>query len=118
MERLPGPVGAGERAGSCLADMAHAECVDEPFERNLPSCCDRAEQVSHRHFAEAFHVLQLYFCVASFEREYVGRLLDPALLEEQLDLFLAQPIDVEGAAGDEMPEVLDPLIWAGKLASA
>ena len=51
----------------------------------------------------------LIFALRACEREDVGRLLDPALLEEQLDLLLAQPLDVEGAARDEMPQVLDLL---------
>ena len=60
----------------------------------------------------------LIFAIARFEREDVARLLDPALLEEQLDLLLAQPLDVEGAARDEMLQVLDLLIRAGELAGA
>ncbi len=43
---------------------------------------------------------------------------EPALLIEELDLFFAEPVDVEGAAGDEMLEVLDGLIGAGEFAAA
>ena len=46
------------------------------------------------------------------------RLLDPALLEEIVDLLLAQPLDVEGAARHEMLQVLGPLERAGELARA
>src|SRR5262249_17100793 len=53
-----------------------------------------------------------------FEREDVGRLLDPALLEEQRDLLLSQPFDVEGAAGGEMLQMLDFLRRGGELAGA
>ena len=37
---------------------------------------------------------------------------------EQLDLLVAKPVDVEGAARDEMLEMLDRLIGAGELAGA
>src|SRR5712691_5882850 len=96
--------------------MAHAERVDEPFERDVAPRLDRAEQVAHRQFAETFDLLQLDFRVARFEREDVGRLLDPTLLEEQFDLLLAEPLYIEGAARDEMLEVLDLLIRTGELA--
>ena len=42
------------------------------------------------------------FSLRSSQREDVGRLVDPALLVEQLDLLLAQAVDVEGAARHEM----------------
>src|SRR5262245_63134166 len=63
-------------------------------------------------------LLELDLRVFLLELENVGRLLDPALLEEQRDLLLAQPLDVEGAAGDEMLQMLDLLVRAGELAGA
>ena len=45
--------------------------------------------------------------VARLQREDVGRLHDAALVVEQLDLLLAQALDVEGVARDE---VLEPLL--------
>src|SRR5712691_2355587 len=98
--------------------MAHAEGIDEALERNLAPGRDRAEQVAHRELAEALLLLELDLGVARFEGENVGGLLDPALLEKELDLLLAQALDVEGAAGDEMLEVLDLLIRAGELSGA
>src|SRR5690606_14859695 len=40
--------------------------------------------------------------LAPLEREDVRRLHDPALVVEGLDLLLAQPLDVEGVARDEI----------------
>src|SRR6202012_33163 len=56
--------------------------------------------------------------VARLEREDVGRLLDPAALEEHLDLLVAEPLDVEGAARGEVLQVLDALERARELARA
>ena len=44
--------------------------------------------------------------VARCEREDVGRRLDQAVVVEELDLLVAEPLDVEGVARDEM---LQPL---------
>ena len=44
--------------------------------------------------------------------------LTHSVLVEQLDLLLAQPVDIEGAAGDEVLEVLHRLIGAGEFAGA
>ena len=52
------------------------------------------------------------------EREDVGRRLDQPVVEEGLDLLLAQPLDVEGVARDEMLQALDPLRRADEAAGA
>src|SRR6516164_7538915 len=98
--------------------MTHAERVDEALERDLAPRRDRMEQVAHRQCAEAFLLLELNFRIARFEREDVGWLLDPALLEEQRDLLLSQPLDVEGPAGDEMLQMFDFLRRTSELAGA
>src|SRR5215813_615109 len=98
--------------------MTHAERVDEALERDLPPRCDRMEQVADRQCAEPFLLLELDFRIARFEREDVGRLRYPTLFEEQRDLLLAQPLDVEGPAGDEMLQMLDFLRRACELAGA
>src|SRR5262249_28061988 len=98
--------------------MTHAECVDEALERDLAPRRDRMEQIADRQCAESFLLLELDFRIARLEREDVGRLLDPALLEEQRDLLLAQPFDVESPAGDEMLQMFDFLRRAGELAGA
>ncbi len=106
MERLPAAVAARQRHRRGLADMADAERVDEPLQRNLAPRLDGGEQIAHRGFAETFHLFERDFAVALLlQREDVGRLFDPSFLVEKLDLLLTQPVDVEGAAGDEMLEM-------------
>ena len=56
--------------------------------------------------------------VALLQREDVGRLHDAALVVEQLDLLLAEPLDVEGVARDEMLEPLLGLRRADEAAGA
>src|SRR5215475_6052251 len=98
--------------------MTHAERVNETLQRDLAPRPDRVEQVADRHLAETFLLLEPDLGVTRFEREDVGRLRDPALLEEQRNLLLTQPFDVEGAARDEMLQVLDFLMRTGELAGA
>src|SRR5262249_4822130 len=98
--------------------MAHAQCIDKALERDLTPRPDRAEQVADRQFAEAFFLFELDLRIARLEREDVGRLLHPAALEKKLDLLLAQPLDVEGAPGDEMFQILAFLERACELAGA
>ena len=56
--------------------------------------------------------------VARGEGEDVGGDLDQPLLEEQLDLLVAEPLDVEGVARAEMLEALDRLRGADEAAGA
>ena len=79
---------------------------------------DRLIEIADRGFAVALDLLELDLLVARLEREDVGRLLDPAVLVEQLDLLLAEAFDVEGAARDEMHQVLGALERTGELAGA
>src|ERR1700722_3270996 len=58
----------------------------------------------------------MYFFIALLQRENIGRLPHPLVFVEQLDLLLAQAIDIEGAARHEVLEVLDRLIGTGELA--
>src|SRR5215471_441405 len=96
--------------------MTHAECVDEALERDLAPRRDRMEQIADRQCTESFLLLELDFRIARFEREDVGWLRYPTLLEEQRDLLLSQPLDVEGPAGDEMLQMFDFLRRASELA--
>src|ERR1700726_737351 len=98
--------------------MAHAERIDKTLERNPSPPPDRLEQVAHRGLAVAFDFLEPEFYVARFQREDIGRLLHPSVLEEELDLFFAEPVDVEGAARGEQFQVLDLLVGTGELAGA
>ena len=79
---------------------------------------DGGEQIAHRGLAVALDLLELELCVALLQREDVGRLLHPSLVEEELELLLAEAVDVEGAARDEQLQVLDLLVRTGELAGA
>src|SRR5205823_9497418 len=107
VERPPRSIAARERARGRLAHMPHTQCIDEALERDLAPRPDRVEQVADRQFAKTFLLLEPDLRVARLERKNVGRLLYPAALEEQHDLFLAQPLDVERAPGNEMLQMLD-----------
>src|SRR5215813_11077754 len=98
--------------------MAHPQRIDEAFERDLPPRADRLKQVAHRRFAVALHLFELERRIALLKREDIGRLFDPALLEEKIDLLVTEPLDVEGTARDEKLQVLGLLERAGKLAGA
>src|SRR5258708_29359746 len=95
---LPRAVAAPQRPRRGLADMAHAERIDEALERNLAPPPDRFEHVAPRGLAVAFDLLEPEFYVARFQRKNIGRLLHPAFIEKELDLFFAEAIDVDGAA--------------------
>ncbi len=56
--------------------------------------------------------------VARGQREDIGRLFHPSLLEKEFDLLFAQPVDIEGAARGKQFQVLDPLVGTGELAGA
>src|SRR6185312_10062759 len=118
MNRLPRAVAAGQCPRRGLADLAHAEREDEALERDPAPSLDGGEQIAHRGFAITLVALELDAAVARRQREDVGRLLHPGLLEEELDLLLAEPVDVEGAARGEQFQVLDLLERTGELAGA
>src|ERR1035437_10400234 len=98
--------------------MAHAECEDEALKRNPAPLLDGGEQIAHRSLAVALDLFQLELCVTRFQRENIGRLFHPFLLEKEFDLLLAQPLDVESAARGEQLQVLDLLVRTGELAAA
>src|SRR5205823_1661496 len=109
MEGVPGAVAAPPSQCRGLADMAHAERVDEPLQRDLAPVLDRGEQVADRGLAVALDLLELELVVALLQREDVGGLLDPFLLEEELDLLFAEAVDVERPARGEQLQMLDLL---------
>src|SRR5690349_20682832 len=96
--------------------MAHAERVDEALQRNPAPRLDRVEEIAHRGLAIALVLLELDLVLTRGEREDVPGLLHPALLEEELDLLLAETINVESPARAEQFQVLDLLERAGELA--
>src|SRR5258708_9640507 len=98
--------------------MANAEGKDETLERNLASLPDRLKQVADRGFTISLNLLEFDLLVALRERENVRWLLDPPLLEEKLDLLLAQSFDIEGAARTKKLQVFDLLVRTAKFACA
>src|SRR5947199_8902864 len=109
MNGSPRALGAREHARGSLSHVPHAEREEETLERNLAACRDRGEEIAHRDLAKALDLLEPDRDVSFRERKKIGRLLDPALFEEQRDLLLAESLDVERAAGHEMPQMLDLL---------
>src|SRR5690606_14695638 len=84
----------------------------------------RRVEFLHRYRAEAIDVLELRqgVLLPGLQGEDVGRGADRQrrvfVVEEQLDLLLAQPFYVEGVARDEMADALDRLRGADKAAVA
>ena len=105
---------AGEEARIRLADMADAECVDEAIEVDLATRLDRAHQIADARFLVAL----AGFKHSGLEPENVGRMLDQTVAVKRLDLFEAQPLDVESVAADEVAEPLDRLRRADQRARA
>src|SRR6185503_2675096 len=118
MEGVPGAVAARQSERRRLADMPNAERVDETVERDLAPRIDGVEQVLDRGLAVTFDLFELELVVARLQREDVAGLLHPALVEEELDLLLAEPVYIEGAARHEQHEMLDLLERTGELAGA
>ena len=68
VEGVPAAVAARQRHRRRLADMADAERVDEPLQRNLAPRRDGVEQIAHRGFAKSFHFFEVgFFCCALAE---------------------------------------------------
>src|SRR5439155_1237428 len=97
--------------------MAHAERIDETLQRNTAAAFDRGKEIAHRGFAVALDLLELKLVVALLQREDVGGLLHPPLVEEVLKLFLAEPVDIEGAPRDEQFQMFGLLERTGELAA-
>src|SRR5262249_42710852 len=83
---LPSAIAARQRHRRRLADMADAERIDEPLERDFPARLDGAEQVADRGFPETLDLFEADFFagflkhklpVAFAQRENFGRLPDP-----------------------------------------
>src|SRR5690606_37044010 len=102
--------------------MADAETVDHAVERDCPPYLDGGEQIGRRDGAPAFLVAQLLQvrAVALGKREDIGRAFhrQVGIVEEEFDLLLAQPLDVEGPARNEMTQMLNALERTGELAGA
>ena len=103
-----------------LADMADAEGIDEAVEPNVAARLDGREQLLGGGRAPTLALLELGggAAIAGLKGEDVRRRLDQALVVERLDVLLAEALDVEGVARDEMLEALDPLGRADQAAGA
>ena len=108
---------AGEQPGGGLADVADAEREDQPVEGDVPALGDGAEEVAGGLLAPAVAGAEVG-PVAGLEGEDVGGLADPALGEEGLRGLRAEALDVEGAAADEVLELLHRLRRADQAAGA
>src|ERR1700677_3109737 len=115
---LPGAVTTRQRQCRGLADLAHAERIDEALQCDVAAAFDRGKQIANRRFAIAFELFELDPGIARRQREDIRRLLHPALFEKQLDLLFTETVDIEGAARGEQLEVLDLLVGAGEFAGA
>src|SRR5271166_2469971 len=98
--------------------MMYPQRENKALKWNFTPRVDCLEQVAHRGWAEALLFLKLNLGIAVFERKDVRGLDDPALLIEQSDLFLAEPLDINSPARHEVTQLLRTLIWAVGLSSA
>ncbi len=119
-ERVDAAVMSGEKSSGGLADMAHTERIDEAVETNVAARVDGVEQIAGGGLAPAFALGKLGrgARIARLQGEDVGRRLDQPFLVEGLDVLLAETLDVEGIARDEMLEPLDALGGADQPAGA
>src|SRR5439155_12534940 len=109
VEGVPRAVTARQRQRGGLADMTHAESIDKTLERDAATILDRCKEIANRGRAIALDLFQLQLVVAFLEGKNVGRLLHPFLVEEILQLFFTETIDVERPPRHEQFQVLDLL---------
>ncbi len=111
--------GARQVQGRGLADVADAERDQEAVEADRAPRIDVAHQIGDRCLAVALALAQDgELGLVPGQAEDVGRLGDPALVQESLQLLLANALDVEGPPRDEVDQVPDLLEGAGELARA
>src|SRR6185312_3579890 len=123
LRRHHGLAPGGERAivlrqqpGGSLADLRDSQGIDEAFEGDAAARLDGAQQLGRRLLAPALAFFQ--FGGALAEAEDVGGRFQPAFLPQLFDALLAETVDIEGVAADEMLEALDRLGRADEAAGA
>src|SRR6185437_6873630 len=97
-------------------DMADAQPEQEARSVGPALGLDGGQQVVDRFLLPALPAEQ--FIAVRVEAENVGGRVEPAELDELGDALLAQPLDVERAAADEMPQPLESLRGADQAAGA
>ena len=97
-----------------LPDLRDAERVDEAVERDAAALVDRRDQLVGADLAPAL-ALRDHLGV---EPEDVAGAADQPVLPERGDVLLAEPLDVEAVARDEMLQPLDRLRRADQPAAA
>ena len=109
---------AGEPARVGLADVADAEREQEPVQRD-PRAARRWRRRDCAPTSRRTLPIRARAAARSpsraLKRENVGRRPDQALLEEKLDLLVAEALDVEGVARAEMLQALDRLRRADEM---
>src|SRR5215470_3826085 len=107
---------AREEARGGVPDLRDAEGIDEAFEGDAAARLDGVHQLRHRLPAPALALLERGLALA--QTEDIGRSLQPPLLPELVDGLVAEAVDVEGVAADEMLQALDRLRRADEAAGA
>ena len=109
LERLPAGIGASQKTRRPFTDMTDAKCIEQTRQTNRSPAFYGGKEIADGGFAHAIAVLQGRFDHASgiafFQRENITRFTDQAFLEEGLDLFFAEPLNVEGFPGRKMLQV-------------
>ena len=108
---------AGQQLRRRLAHLANTESVDEAVERNHPSRLDGAP-AGWRPTSGPSPRARGSPAPCSFSRKISAGSMQQAVLAEGDDVALAQAVDVEGIARDEMLEALDRLRRADQAAGA
>ena len=89
-----------------LADLRDAERVDEAVERDPPPLVDRGDQLAGADLAPAFALGDA--ARPSSRKMSPGRRISPSSQNSAM-CFVAEPLDVEAVARDEMLQPLDRL---------
>ena len=97
----------GQQFGACFADLADAEGVDQPVQRNSASVVDRRHQVVDRLLAPAFALRK--FCRTVVQSENICRRGNQPILQKGNDMPGAETLDIEGVARHEVLQPLDIL---------
>ena len=103
-QRIDGAEFLGQQVGHAIADMLDRQARQQAAQAALFAGGDAVEQVLGRLLAHAFQFEELLQCQAV----QIGNAVDQAAIDELIDDFVAQPLDVHGiAAGKGAEDVFD-----------